>query len=111
MLSNCAATLRSTTTTTDDLGNSTTETTETTLAWALIAPRTSTERTDQRAPAVITAAVLYGPFDSELDADDTVVISGHSATFDGEWQIEGLPGQWSMNGWRAGLEVALKRAS
>ena len=111
MLSNCTATLRSVTTTADDLGDSTTVVVDTPLAWALVAPRTSTERVDPRSPAVVTAATLYGPFGTAIDADDVVVIAGHSPTFDGEWQVEGLPGQWSLNGWEAGLEVALKRPS
>lgn len=111
MLSNCTAVLRSVTTTRDQYGDETTVSTDTPLEWALIAPRTSTEREDPRAPAVVTAATLYGPFGSDLNADDRVVISGHSATFDGEWLIEGLPGQWSLGGWAPGFEVALVRAS
>lgn len=111
MLSNCTATLRSTTTDTDDNGDSTSVTVETALAWALVAPRTSTERVDPRSPAVVTAATLYGPFGTAIDSDDLVVIAGHSPTFDGEWRVEGMPGQWSLNGWRAGLEVALTRAA
>ena len=110
MLSNCTATLRSTMTTTDDNGDSTSVTVDTPLAWALVAPRTSTERTDPRSPAVVTAATLYGPFGTGIDSDDFVVIAGHSPTFDGEWRVEGMPGQWSLNGWEAGLEVALTRA-
>lgn len=110
MLANCTASVIAVETDTDDLGNSTVETFETVLAWALIAPRTSSERTDPRSPAVVTAATLYGPFGVAIDADDLVVIAGHSATFDGEWQVEGMPGQWSLNGWTPGFEVALTRA-
>lgn len=111
MLANCTATLHSVTTTEDDLGNSTTTLVDTALAWALIAPRTSTERTDPRSPAVVTAATLYGPFGVAIDSDDLVVIANHSPTFDGVWQVEGMPGQWSLNGWTPGFEVALTRPS
>ena len=110
MFANCTATLRSVSTDRDEYGDETTTSADTVLEWALIAPRTSSERTDQRSPAVVTAATLYGPFGADLDADDLVVISGHSPTFDGVWSIEGLPGQWSLNGWSAGFEVALTRA-
>lgn len=109
-LSNCTASLISVTTTTDAHGNSETTTAESVLEWALIAPRSSSERTDPRAPAVITAATLYGPYDTAVSADDLIVISDHSAAMDGEWQVEGLPGAWGMNGWRPGIEVALVRA-
>lgn len=110
-LSNCSVTVRSTVTTTDDLGNSTTETSETTLDWALIAPRSSTERVDSRSPAVITAATIYGPFGTALDSDDVLIVSNHSPSMNGSWQVEGMPGDWSLNGWAPGFEVAVKRAS
>jgi hypothetical protein len=110
MLSNCTVVVRSVTTTTDDLGDSTTETVETPLEWALIAPRSSTERTDPRAPAVVTAASIYGPFGTALDADDLLIVSGHSPSMDGVWQVEGMPGDWSLGGWEPGFEVAVKRA-
>lgn len=109
-LSNCSVTVRSTTTTTDDLGDSTTETVDTTLDWALIAPRSSTERVDPRSPAVVTAASIYGPFGTALNSDDVLIVSGHSPSMDGTWQVEGMPGDWSLNGWEAGFEVAVKRA-
>lgn len=110
MLSNCTVTVRSVATETDDLGDSTTTTTETALEWALISPRSSTERTDPRSPAVVTAASIYGPFATALDADDVLVVSGHSPSMDGEWQVEGMPGAWSLGDWKPGLEVAVKRA-
>jgi hypothetical protein len=109
-LSNCVAVIRTTTTTEDDYGNSTTEAAEVTLDWALIAPRSSDERVDPRSPAVITAATLYGPFGAGPDADDTVVISGHSPSMNGTWQVEGHSGEWSLNGWEPGFEVALSRS-
>jgi hypothetical protein len=110
VLSNCTVVVRSVTTTTDDLGDSTTETFETVLEWALIAPRSSTERSDPRAPAVVTAASIYGPFGTSLDSDDLLVVSDHSPSMDGVWQVEGMPGDWSLGGWKPGFEVAVKRA-
>lgn len=110
MLSNCTVTVRSVVTTTDDLGNSSTVPTVSTLAWALIAPRSSNERTDSRSPAVISAATIYGPFGTALDADDVLIVAGHSPSMDGVWQVEGRSGDWSLSGWRPGFEVAVKRA-
>ena len=110
-LSNATVSVVSVTVTGDDgLGNTTTETVETVLDWALVAPRSSREATDPQTPAVITAASVYGPFDTELDADDLIVVDGHSAAMDGEWLIEGLPGAWSLGDWRPGFEVAIVRA-
>jgi hypothetical protein len=109
MLSNCTVSVIEVVTDTDDLGDSTMETFETVLEWALIAPRSSTERTDPRAPAVVTAASIYGPFGTALDADDLLVVSGHSPSMDGVWQVEGMPGDWSLGGWKPGFEVAVKR--
>lgn len=108
-LSNAAVSLISVVTTTDDLGNGTTETVETVLDWALVSPRSSTERTDSRSPAVITAASIYGPFATAIDSDDLLVVFGHSPSMDGEWRVEGMPGDWSLGDWRAGFEVAVKR--
>ena len=31
------------------------------------------------------------------------------ASDDGVWQVEGLPGAWSLGAWRPGFEVAVKR--
>lgn len=110
-MNNATVTVVSTTTTTDSHGDSTTATAEATLAWALVAPRTSAERVDPHAPAVITSATLYAPYDTAIDSDDTVRIADHSAAMDGIWQAEGMPGPWGMDGWKPGLEVALTRVS
>jgi hypothetical protein len=109
-LSNCTVTIVHTEVTTSDLGDGTSVTTETVLEWALFAPRSSQERVDSRSPAVITAGTIYGPFGTDVDADDTLVIAGHSDTVDGAWQVEGIPGQWSLNDWQPGFELAVKRA-
>ena len=109
MLSNASVSVIQIVTDTDDLGNSTTETTELVLDWALVAPRSSEERVDSRSPAVITAATIYGPFGTELDADDLLVVFDHSPSMNGEWRVDGMPGDWSLGGWKPGLEVAVKR--
>lgn len=109
-LSNATVSVIAVTTTTDDLGDSTTETVETVLEWALVAPRSSTERVDPRSPAVVTAASVYGPFGTSLDADDLIIVADHSPSMNGEWQVEGRSGDWSLNGWKPGFEVAIKRA-
>jgi len=111
MLSNCAAIVRSVTTTTDANGDSSTTTSDTTLAWALIAPRSSSERADSRAPAVLTAATIYGPFGATVNADDLFIVSGHSSSMDGTWLVEGRSGDWSLGTTRFGFECAVKRAS
>ena len=111
MLSNCAVVVRSVATTTDAYGDSSTTTSDTTLDWALIAPRASSERADSRAPAVLTAATIYGPFGMAINADDLFIVSGHSASMDGTWLVEGRSGDWSLGATEFGFEVAVKRAS
>lgn len=111
MLSNATVTVRSTVTTTDEYGDSTTETSESVLDWALVAPRASSERADSRTPAVVTAASIYGPFGTSLNAESVLIVADHSPSMDGEWQVEGRPGDWSLGDWRPGFEVAVKRAS
>jgi len=110
-LSNCTVVVRSVTTTTDKYGDETVSSSDTTLDWALIAPRSSSERTDPRSPAVITAATIYGPFGQSFNSDALLIVSNHSPSMNGEWQVEGMPGDWSVGGWEAGFEVAVKRAS
>lgn len=111
MLSNAAVSLVQVVTNEDDLGNSETTTIETVLDWALVAPRSSTERTDPRSPAVITSATIYGPFGTAINADDMLVVFDHSPSMDGEWQIEGRSGDWSLGTTEYGFEVGVKRAS
>jgi hypothetical protein len=109
---NCTATLRTVTTTTDDNGDTSIATADTVLDWAIIAPRSSVERVDPHAPAVITAATLYGPGGTAIDSDDLVIIADHSPAMNGEWQIDGVAGDWKSpySDWHPGVEVALKRA-
>jgi hypothetical protein len=99
-------TLRSVTTTPDDLGNTTEETVETQWGPCAVAPRASAESTDPRSPAVIVGLTVYGP-PVDIDADDLLVIDGEA------YQVDGLPGVWRspFTGWEPGIEVAVKRAS
>lgn len=99
-------TVRSTTTTDDGLGNTTTSVTESSWGPCAVAPRYATEFTDPRVPPVIVGKVVYGPARA-LDSDDTLVIGGET------YQIDGLPGEWvnPFTGWAPGIEVPVKRTA
>lgn len=97
-------TLVSTTQTTDDLGNVTETSTSTTYDKVRFAPRSSSERTDSRSPAVITGATVYRRGEFPAKAADRIVISAQNPLIDGTWQVEGDSGYWG-----AGVEVAIKR--
>lgn len=111
--------IMSATETDDDLGNSTTNYVESVYPYAwpssggvIFAPRSSQERTDARVPAVISDAQVYGPAGAAPGSRDLIVLSGHSDAMDGEWQVDGQAGEYvHPNGWSAGYEVAVKRAS
>lgn len=98
-------TLRSTVTTTDDHGDSTSVVTEVPWGPCAVAPRSSEERNDPHQPAVITGLTIYGPA-ADINADDTLVLNGIT------YQIEGNPGVWAspFTGWAPGIEVAVRRA-
>lgn len=98
-------TLESTTTTTDDYGDSTSSTTTRRYDRVRFVPRSSSERADQRAPAVITAASLLRRGEFPVNPSDAIVISGQHPHIDGRWQVEGEVGQWA-----SGVEVAIMRA-
>lgn len=100
-----SVTLVTVTTTDDGLGNTTETTAETTYDRVRFAPRSSSERTDPRSPAVITAASLYRRGEFPAATADRIVIAGESDLIDGTWQVEGEPGYWGR-----GTEVAIKRA-
>lgn len=97
-------TLRSTVTTTDDHGNSSTVVTEAPWGPCAVAPRYATESADDRVPPVIVGKIVYGPTVT-INADDTLVIAGET------WQVDGLPGEWvnPFTGWSPGVEVPIKR--
>jgi hypothetical protein len=99
-------TLRSTTTTEDDLGNETTVTVESSWGPCAVAPRYATESVDPRVPPVIVGKVVYGPAVA-INSDDTLVIEGVS------YQVDGLPGEWinPFTGWAPGIEVPVKRTA
>lgn len=99
-------TVRSTTTTDDGLGNTTTTITETPWGPCAVAPRYANESTDPRVPQVIVGKTVYGPTIA-LDSDDTLLIGGV------EYQVDGLPGEWvsPFTGWAPGIEVPVKRAA
>lgn len=106
-------TLVSTTTTSDDLGNSTEETV--TYEWGpcAVAPRLAVESVDPRVPPVVVGKTVMGPpldvdpADLTIDSDDTLVIAGET------YQVDGLPAEWTnpFTGWNPGLEVQAKRTA
>jgi hypothetical protein len=89
------------TTTTDELGNSTTETVETTVERVLFEPQQATERTDPRSPGEVTPAKFYLPVPLQLNADDEIN-DASGAT----WQVVGGSSVWGDQS-----EVPVQRAS
>lgn len=96
-------TLVSTTTTDDGLGNTTDETTSDDYL-VRYAPRSSSERTDNRTPAVLSGATLYARGEFPVYAADSIVIADQHPMIDGTWQVDGDAGYWGV-----GVEVAIKR--
>lgn len=105
-------TLRNGATSAEDPYGDSTDTTPTDVTWGpcAIAPRTSTERADSRAPAVVTGLTIYGPEASFTSKSQVVIPSG---PYSGTWDVDGIPGVWRspFTGWAPGVEVAVKRAS
>lgn len=99
-------TVRSTTTTDDGLGNTTTETTESSWGPCAVAPRSAVESADPRVAPVVVGLTVYGPA-VELDSDDTLVINGVV------YEVDGLPAEWRspFTGWAPGVEVPVKRVA
>lgn len=91
-------------TTRDQYGDETTSEVRRPYDRVRFAPRSSEERSDSRAPAVITAASLYRRGDFPVGRDDRIEIAGQSEFVNGTWQVEGDPGFWGR-----GIEVAIKR--
>lgn len=71
---------------------------------AVFAPRTSTERTDPRVPAVVTGGTLYVQGITVSPAD-------HFTVNGQRYEVEGEPGHWvsPYTGRDFGYEVAVKR--
>ena len=88
----------------DGLGNTTETTTTTDYPNVRFAPRSSTERTDPRQPAVVTGAQLVRRGEFPADAADRIVITDQHPQIDGTWQVEGEVGRWA-----SGVEVAIQR--
>jgi hypothetical protein len=105
-------TIRTGSSSAEDIYGDSTATSPTDTAWGpcALAPRTSTERADNRTPAVVTALTIYGPQPGPTSGARVVIPSG---TYAGTWEVEGIPGEWTspFTGWAPGVEVAVKRAS
>ncbi len=105
-------TIRTGSTSAEDIYGDSTTTSPTDTSWGpcALAPRASTERVDNRTPAVVTALTIYGPQPGPGSGALLVIPSGPYA---GTWEVEGIPGVWSspFTGWAPGVEVAVKRAS
>lgn len=97
-------TLQSVTVTTTDVGDSSEVTTSADYDGVRFAPRSSSERTDSRAPAVLTGATLYRRGEFPATPNARVIITAQHPLIDGTWQVEGEPGYWGV-----GVEVAVKR--
>ena len=99
-------TLRSSTTTDDGLGNTTSTLVEAEWGPCAVAPRFANESTDPRVPPVIVGKTVYGPV-VDIDSDDLLVINGET------YQVDGLPGEWvnPFTGWAPGIEVPVKRTA
>ena len=78
-------TLRTTVTTDNGLGDTTTTVTEIPWGPCAVAPRYARESADPNVPPVVVGKVVYGP-QRTIDADDTLVIDGVT------YQVDGLPG-------------------
>jgi hypothetical protein len=100
-------TVRSVTTTTDDLGDSTETTSDAAWGPCAVASRYANEGTGDDQPRVVVGKTVYGPRRS-FDSDDLVIIDGVA------WQVDGLPDDSTVNpftGWDPGIVVQLKRAA
>lgn len=97
-------TLVTVTITEDPLGNKTETTTTADYDQVRFVPRSSTERTDPRSPAVITGAQLVRRGEFPAEAADRIEITDQHDQIDGTWQVEGQVGRWAT-----GVECAIKR--
>lgn len=106
MRGNATVILVSVETTKSDMGDTTTETTETTIPGCAVAPRGTVERADPRFPSTITGKTIYLPASAPaVDSDDKVRIDGVL------YEVDGEEGSWvsPFTGRRFGFEVAVKR--
>lgn len=98
-------TLVSTTTTTDDLGNSSTVTTSADWGPCAVWDRFASEQTDPSAPPVIVGLSIAGPRVA-IDADDTIVRAGVTYQVDGPALANTVS---PFTGWDPGIVVNVKR--
>lgn len=99
--------VRTTTTTTDDLGNATTSVVEAPWGPVAVWDRFAIERTDPNVAPVIVGLMIAGPR-IDIAADDTIVRGGV------EYQVDGDPEANTVSpftGWDPGIAVPVKRAS
>lgn len=101
-----AVTLVTVTAVEDEFGDVTTTESSTTYDRVRFAPRSSSERTDSRSPAVITGAALYRRGEFPVTSAARIEIVDQHPMIDGTWQVDGQGGYWG-----AGVEVAIKRAT
>lgn len=92
----------------DDYGDPTGEPAETPLTGCFTAPRTSSAVDDEPGRhGVVVGFSLFGPIDTDLERTDQVEVDGEL------YDIDGDIARWenALTGWKAGFEVALKRAA
>jgi hypothetical protein len=77
------------------------------IAGCALAPRSSSDVTDQGRQGVIAGMTLFAPAGADIEATDQIVARGAT------WTIEGEVGDWRNphTGAQPGLEVALKRVA
>lgn len=101
MIGETTVTVIQVTTTTDDLGDQTTVTTQQVVDGVMFEPQQGVERTDPQSPGVVTPAKFYLPIPLQLDADDVIVDA------DGvRWNVTA-----GSSVWHDQTEVAVTRAS
>lgn len=100
-------TLRTTTTTQDDLGNISTVEVETEWGPVAVWDRFATERTDPNVAPVVVGLMIAGPR-VDITSKDTIVRGGVVYEVDGEPQANTIN---PFTGWDPGIVVPVKRAS
>ena len=99
-------TVRSVTSTTDDLGDSSTTSTDEDWGPCAVWDRYATENTDPRSAPVVVGLNIAGPRVA-INSDDRIVRNGVA------YEVDGLPEENTVNpftGWDPGIVVPVKRA-
>lgn len=92
----------------DALGDPTDVTeTRTTISGCAVAPRSTSDIVDRGRQGVIVGLSLYAPAGTTVDHTDLFEVDGTL------FEVDGEGGNWEspFSGWRAGVEIALKRAA